>query len=179
MRRLRIEQEASVMNESIIVGIGVAAVGTLVGHHLRLEEMNEQWDKDERRRKSKRRRELAERELAVITEFADANMDLWNSILFCSPTGKFPSPEARTESGHQALLMHARANVAALSLGDEELEAGVKKLIQLWDRCNKLIDLATGDPRQGKRKELDEALAGIRTTTARIRRRGRELLEET
>ena len=170
------------MNESIVVGLavgtGVAAVGAIVGYYLRLKEMKAQWDEDERRRESERRRGFLERELAVITEFADVNMDLWNSIIWWAPTGRLLGAEARAELGNKAFLMHARANTVALSLGDEKLNAGVKKLIGLMQRCNGLLDPDTGKPREDKESQYSQALAEMRTTAADIRRRGRELLEE-
>ncbi|MFQ6000382.1 MAG: hypothetical protein ACE5LG_01795 [Anaerolineae bacterium] len=61
------------MNESIIIGLvvggGVAVIGALIGHFLRLREMDRQWKREkqrmealwaeeERRRKSDRRREV-------------------------------------------------------------------------------------------------------------------------
>jgi len=40
------------VNESVtvglVVGVGVAAIGAYVGHHLRLREMKEQWAEEER-----------------------------------------------------------------------------------------------------------------------------------
>ena len=170
------------MNESIIVGLvvgsGVAAVGAIVGHYLRLKEMKAQSDEDERRRESERKRGLLERELEVITEFADVNSDLWNGILWWAPTGKLLGVEARAELGREAFVMHARANAVALSLGDERMNEGVKKLIELMKRCNGLLDPETAEPREGKQHEYLEALSDMRITTAEIRRRGRELLEE-
>ena len=144
------------MSESILVGLvigaGVAAIGAFVGHRLRLREMKAQWDEDERRRESERRRGLLERELAVITEFADVNSDLWNGILWWAPTGKLLSTEARAEMGREAFVMHARANAVALSLGDERLNKGVKKLIELMKRCNGLLDPETAGPVRGSNK---------------------------
>lgn len=170
------------MNESIIVGlvvgVGVAAVGAIVGHCLRLREMKEQWDEDERRRRSERRRELLERELAVITEFADVNVDLWNSIIWWSQTDKLLTADAKADLGNEAFLMHAKANIAALSLGDENLKTGVKKLIEFMERCNKLLDPDTGKPHVRKDKEYRQVLLEMRTTAADMRRRRRELLEE-
>lgn len=170
------------MNESIIVGlvvgVGVAAAGAAVGHWLRLREMKEQWHEEERRRKSERRRELLDRELAVITEFADVNMDLWSGIIWWSATDKLLTADARAEFGKQAFLMHARANIAALSLGDEDLKTGVKKIIELMQRCNGLLDPDTSKPHVGKEKEYRDALLEMRTTAADLRRRRRELLEE-
>ena len=181
------------MNESIIVGlavgIGVAAVGAIVGHYLRLKEMKaqsdederrmkDQWREDERRRESERRRELLENELAVITDFADANSDLWTSINWWSPTGKLLTVEAKAELGKEAFLMHAKANIAALSLADEDLKAGVRKLIELMQLCNTLLDPGTSQPYEGKEGEYHKALVGMRTTAADIRRRRRKLLEK-
>ena len=170
------------MNESIIVGlvvgVGVAAVGAVVGYCLRLREMKEQWGEDERRRKSERKRGLLERELAVITEFADVNMDLWHGIIWWSETDKLLSADARAELGNKAFLMHAKANVAALSLGDEDLKTGVKKLIELMMHCNTLLDPGTSKPYTGKDEEFRQALWKMRLTAADIRRRGRELLGE-
>lgn len=170
------------MNESIVVGlvvgVGVAAVGAFVGHWLRLREMREQWAEDERRRESERSRQLLERELAVITQFADANVDLWNSVVWWSQTNKLLTAEARAELGKEAFLMHARANIAALSVGDKDLKAGVRKLIELMERCNTLLDPDTARPHAGKDEEYRKALREMRTTAADIRRRGRELLEE-
>ena len=162
----------------LVVGIGVAAVGAAVGHSLRLREMKEQWSEDERRRKSERRRELLERELAVITDFADVYTDFWTSIDWWAPTGKLLSAEAKAELGNEAFLMHARANIAALSLGDESLKTGVKKLIELMILCNTLLDPATSQPYEGEEDEYRKALVKMRTTAADMRRRGRELLEE-
>jgi hypothetical protein len=170
------------MNESIIVGlvvgVGVAAVGAVVGHCIRLREMREQWDEDERRRKSERSRELLERELAIITEFTDVNMDLWLGIIWWSDTDKLLTADARAELGNKAFLMHAKANVAALSLADETMEAGVEKLIELTRLCSTLLDSDTAKPHAGKDEEYRQALLEMRLTAADIRRRARELLEE-
>jgi hypothetical protein len=170
------------MNESIIVGlvvgVGVAAAGAIVGHFLRLREMKEQWSEDEQRRKSERRRELLENELAVITDFADAYTDFWTSIDWWSPTGKLLTLEAKAELGKEAFLMHARANIAALSIRDRSLKTGVKKLVELWRLCNTLLDPGTSQPHEGKEGEYRKALVKMRTTAADIRRRGRKLLEE-
>jgi hypothetical protein len=169
------------MNESIVVGLvvgaGVAAVGAVVGHWLRLREMKKQWSEDEGRRKSERRRELLENELAVITDFADANTDLWASVNWWSPTGKLLTLEARAELGKEASLMLARANVAALSIGDRSLKTGVKKLIELMNLCSSVLDPGTSQPYEGKEGEYREALVKMRTTAADIRRRRRKLLE--
>ncbi len=170
------------MNEAIAVGlavgVGVAVIGAFVGHLLRLKEMREQWAEDERRRRRERRRQLLERELAVVTEFADVNVDLWNSVIWWSQTNKLISAEARAELGNEAFLMHAKANIRALSVGDEDLKTGVRKLIELMERCNTLLDRDTAKPHTGKDKEYRQALLEMRTTAADIRRRGRELLEE-
>jgi len=162
----------------LVVGVGVAVAGAFVGHQLRLKEMKDQWREDERRRKSERRRELLENELAVITDFADANSDLWTSINWWSPTGKLLTAEAKAELGKEAFLIHARANIAALALGDRSLKTGVKKLIELMNICNRLLDPATSQPYEGKEGEYHKALVGMRTTAADIRRRRRKLLEE-
>lgn len=65
--------EEARVNESIIIGLvvggGVAVIGALIGHFLRLREMDRQWKREkqrmealwaeeERRRKSDRRREV-------------------------------------------------------------------------------------------------------------------------
>ncbi|MCJ7668416.1 MAG: hypothetical protein MUP04_09110, partial [Anaerolineae bacterium] len=83
--------EEVMMNESIIVGLviggGVAVIGALIGHFLRLREIDQQWDREkqrmealwaeeERRRKSDRRRELYERELRIVSDSVDAIMEL-------------------------------------------------------------------------------------------------------
>jgi hypothetical protein len=170
------------MTESIIVGlvvgVGVAVVGAYIGHHLRQKEMKAQWEENERGRKSERKRELLERELAVITEFGDVNSDLWSSIIWWAPTGKLLSVEARAEMGNEAFMMHARANIAALSIGDKSLNAGVKKLVELMQACNALLDPGTSKPYAGEDEKYQEAVLEMRRTTANIRRRGRELLEE-
>lgn len=162
----------------LVVGVGVAAAGAVVGHHLRLKEMKEQWSKDERKRKSERRRELLEKELAVITGFVDANSDLWTSIDWWSPTGKLLTAEAKAELGKEAFLMHARANIAALSLGDRSLKADLKKLVGLMNLCNRLLDPGTSQPHEGKEGEYRQALVEMRTTGADIRRRCRKLLQK-
>jgi hypothetical protein len=171
------------MNESIVVGlvvgVGVAAVGAIVGHYLRLREMREQWDEDERKRKSERRQKLLEDELAVIREFADVNTDLWNSIIWWSQTDRLLDAHAKAELGNQAFLMHARANIAALSIGDRRLKNRVKKIIELMEQCNKLLDPKTSKPHVGKEGEYKKALWEMRKMAADIRRRSRGLLEET
>jgi hypothetical protein len=170
------------MNESIIVGLvvgaGVAAVGALVGHFLRLREMDRQWREGERKAKSERRRQLLERELAVITEFADLNAQLWDSITWWSPTGKLLDPAARAELGEDAFLMLCRANIAALSIGDKSLKDTVKSLVDLMERCNRLLDPGTGKPHVGEEDEYKNARMEMRLKAGETRRRARELLEE-
>jgi len=168
------------MNESIIVGlvvgVGVAAAGAIVGHFLRLREMREQWSEDERRRQSERRQDLLERDLTPITDFADADIDLWTNTLWWAPTGKLLSAKARAELGNEAFLMQAKADVAALSLGDESLNTGVKRLTDLRNQCASLLDPKTSQPYQGKEGEYHQALVEMRKTAAGIYRRRRELL---
>jgi hypothetical protein len=74
--------------------------------------------------------------------------------------------------------MHARANIAALSLGDRSLKNRVKKLIGLMEQCNELLDPETSNHRVGKEGEYRKALWEMRTAAAAVRRRRRELLEE-
>jgi hypothetical protein len=129
-------------------------------------------------RRSERRRELLEKDLAVITGCVDANSDLWTSIDSWSPTGKLLTVEAKAELGKEAFPMHARATIAALSLGDRSLKADLKKLVGLMNLCNGLLDPGTSQPHEGKEGEYREALVEMRATGAAIRRRRRKLLKE-
>jgi hypothetical protein len=87
------------------------------------------------------------------------------------------APEARAQLGKEGCLMHTKANVAAHSLGDESIETGLEKLIELTRVCNTVLDRDTAKPLPGKDDEYHQALLEMRTTAADIRRRGRELVE--
>ena len=170
------------MNESIIVGlmvgIGVAAVGAIVGHHLRLKEMKAHRTEEERRRKSERRRELLAKELATVTEFVDLVLESWSSLEWWMHFEKAFKRDARAELGKKAYLMAPSANATAMALGDDVLSVSLEALVDAWMECNGLTAGATELPPDGKEEEYRQLQLTMRRASKHVRRRSRELLEE-
>lgn len=170
------------MNESILVGLvvgaGVAAVGAFVGHLLRLKEMKEQWAEDEKRRKSDHRRHLLERELATVTELIDLVLEGWSGLAWWAHHENLYTPATRAELGRDAYLMVPKANMAALSLDDQELSDAVGGFVRSWMQCNELVNGSTGKPPEGREEEFEELQLEMRGVGADVRRRIRQLLEE-
>ena len=170
------------MNESIlvglVVGVAVAAVGAFVGHLVRLKEMKEQWAEDEKRRKSHHRRQLLERELATVTELIDLVLETWSGLAWWAHYEHLYTPDARAELGKDAYLMVPKANMAALSLDDQELSDAVARFVRCWMQCNELVNGPTGKPPEGREEEYDQLQFEMRGVGADVRRRMRQLLEE-
>jgi hypothetical protein len=170
------------MSESIVVGlvvgVGVAAVGAYVGHCLRLREMRARWDEEERRKKSDRRRELLARELGTVIEFVDLVLESWSGLEWWVHLDKAVSPHARSEFGKKAYLIAPSANAAAMSLGDDVLDASLEALVDAWQECNDLIDGATRLPPDGKEEKYRELQLAMRQGSKNVRRRARTMLEE-
>jgi len=179
------------MNESIIVGVvvgaSVAVIGALVGHFLRLREMDQHWDKEqrrmealwaeeERRRKSDRRRELYERDLRIVADTVNALVGVVDRIEWSAGTNL--SPDERLALGIEAHLMAGRANLITLSLDDQRLDENLHRLIRVFNRWTDLVDLDTGEPYEGTEEEFQELQEEIRRTGAEVLRRKREILEE-
>lgn len=179
------------MNESIVVGLvvggGVAVVGALIGHFLRLREMNQQWDREkqriealwteeERRRKSDRKRELYERELKILSDSVDGLVDVIARVELSIWTKGACQPFL--ESMGEAYLMMWRGSLVPISLGDEELIDAHKKLIELYQGYLFLIDWRSEDPFDGKEKEFGKAKAEVLVAASEMRRRIRGILEE-
>jgi hypothetical protein len=169
------------MNESIIVGlvvgVGVAAVGAIVGHCLRIKEMKEQWAEDERRRRSDHKRHTLEEQLAIVAEFIDFVLEAWSSLEWWSHVQKDVTPEARAEIGKDAFLLVPKANVVALSLGDQELYEGLTRFVDIWEQCNDLVNGRTAQPKEGRQEEYTQLQLEMRKAGAQVRRRIRQLLE--
>ena len=82
------------------------------------------------------------------------------------------------ESIGEAYLMMWTGSLVPISLGDEELIDGHKKLIELYQSYLFLIDWDSEDPFEGKEEEFGEAKAEVLVAASEMRCRIREILEE-
>ena len=177
------------VNESIIVGLvvgaGVAVIGALIGHFLRLREMDQQWDREkqrmealwaeeERRRKSDRRRELYEGELRIVSD-AVAGLARTTLSVTC-PWGE--TVVSRVESLKEVALMIARARLMTLSLDDLELMQRYAKLLEIFQDWSGLFDLETGEAKEGKEEDLGELTDEAEVAASKVLQRIREILEK-
>lgn len=170
------------MNESVVLGLvvgcGVAVIGALVGHWLRLREMQAHWDEDERKRRSDRKRELYERELRTVADMADALVEGMETIYWSAYVDPTQDPAARVRPMKEAFVIQGKAAMASLSLQDEELTDGCNKLIDAYNNWRGLYDRASGMPQEGKEEEYQKSRGHVRLIGSQVQRRIREVLEQ-
>lgn len=176
--------EEIVMTESIVIGLvvggGVAVVGALVGHFLRRREMQAQWDKEERRLKSERRRDLYERELRTVSDTVDAIVRAMAEVGNWDMKAMFGK---RGRNSYDNLIgevdvMWSRGRVVTDSLGDEELIERYDELVDCFGGWSGLLSRVIRDAREGKEEDLDDWRGPTERAASEVWRRIREMLEE-
>lgn len=166
------------INESIVVGlvigVGVSVVGTLVSHFVRKREMDRLWAEEERRRKSDRRRDLYERELKIVSDSVDAIIEAEGSLVLAPMYER----EARKSLLKEAFQMMMRAYLLTVSLEHEELKQAYKYLMESFTDWFGLLDLDSGEAKEGKEEEVRELLNQMHLLAATVPIFVREILEE-
>lgn len=179
------------MNESIIVGLvvggGVAIVGALAGHFLRLREMRDHWEKEkqrmealwaeeERRRKSDRRREAREADLRMVRDAVDAAIEVVSRV---SVLGwQQVDSKSRLAPLFEVLKDLDKAVLVASSLQDQDLADRCMQVRGHFVGWLDLLDMNTRGTKVGKEKEYEEFRSQLKVTGALVWLRIRELLEE-
>lgn len=186
------------MDVSIIVGLviggGVAVIGALIGHFVRLREMDRQWDREkqrmealwaeeERRRKSDRRLQARKKDLDIVRDVIDAMVSEVERLERFAWLYEEEDVETMKSRLKEFLPMMALGRSAAISMdGGEllpkyvELENAFRNWFTLW------LNLRTGAYEQEvveeRKNDFDRITEEIPAVAASVRRRLRELEEE-
>jgi len=159
------------VSESIIVGLviggGVAVIGTLVSYYVR------RWEQ-----KSERRRELYERDLRIVRDLADTVT--WARAEMTKPASLLVKGgrDSRASLVGEVVLMAARAHVVTISLRNQNLRERCDELFGSFVDWLDTLDWDTGKPVGGKKQEFDKLLKQMEQAAAEVLRRIRQILEE-
>jgi len=172
--------EEVTVNESIIVGlvigVGVAVVGTLVSHFVRKREMDRLWAEEERRRKSDRRRELYERELGALRDSVGALMDAVAGIELSTWSRGAWRPLFNSMA--EAYQTMKKARVLPVPLEKQGFAKSYWNLIDLCQEWFDLADWSKADAFEGKLEEALKLRREIESAASKVCCRISEILEE-
>lgn len=158
-----------------LVGVVGAVVGAIVNNHFSRQHMKDLWAEEERRRKSDRRRELYQRELAVVSGAVDAASKLMATMGIFTP---LYDAEERVEAVKQVGLMIPKAKVAILGLEDEKLMLRYQRFVESWGKWSLLWDWDSGKLQEEKRDRVQHLTVEVDAKASEVRRRIREILEQ-